>query len=139
MQATCPLATVIDPFVSKASLDRMQLCRGPAQRAATTTADGATAMAEALDILRGAGLSAVASRLEPGGIMGGLALLERENGRMLFPDGFVIFCEESGYLASVTGPGNASHEAPCATLRKAAHAVVTEYTRRGDLPKSSPA
>lgn len=113
-----------DGFVLTAFLGRMRARRGLPQTAE---------MASALAALRAAGLKAVASRLEPGGIMGGLSSETMGDGVTLFSDGFVIFREPDGYLASVTGPGNGSHDTPCKTLDEATRAVIEEYRRRGEL------
>jgi hypothetical protein len=114
----------LDGFVSTAFLNRMR-----ARRDLPQTAE----MASALNALRAAGLKAVASRLEPGGIMGGLSSETTGDGVTMFLSGFVIFREPDGYLASVTGPGNGSHDTPCKTLDEAARAVIDEYRRRGEF------
>jgi hypothetical protein len=122
MSATSP--SFYEPRVSTAYLSRLDLI-DPA-------GDEESSVALALRILHSAGLAAEESKLEPGGIVGGVQSFDTAAGKA-FKEAFLISPHEGTYRATVTGPGNFCNEEVVASMQDGARSVIKIYRKRGRI------
>lgn len=82
--------------------------------------------------LNAVGLHATLSRLEPGGILGGLECFN-DGGIRCYSQSFLISPGRSAFVPSVAGPGNQSESTAATSLEEAVEWVIGVYRSRGLL------
>jgi hypothetical protein len=88
---------------------------------------------DALHRLHSAGLKAEESKFVPGGLVGGLQVIETQEGKV-YQHSFLIHPEWDDFRVGVAGPGNLSFYQLVPNLDRACEVVIAEYLRRGQIP-----